>query len=165
MVLFHCAFVALKARCPFTITVHPNDYRLSGERRLFQAQILDDGYEHSLTIFQDDKCGGLRLHAAVWNGELTRCPVWTAFVTHQCASPDWLVRKSMHRIWLADIQPYVFCQKYKSRHQRRSNGEFEIYFSKEEAADAFYDIFDPRSDYSSITSVHEGSSSPGPGAD
>jgi hypothetical protein len=32
-----------------------------------------------LTVVQDRKCGGIRLHAAVRNGELRRCPVWTAF--------------------------------------------------------------------------------------
>lgn len=42
-------------------------------------QIIDDGFEHSLTVYQDHKSGGLRLHAAVWNGELRKCPVWTAF--------------------------------------------------------------------------------------
>lgn len=42
-------------------------------------QIIDDGFEHSLSLIQDDRTGSLRLHAAVWNGELRRCPVWTAF--------------------------------------------------------------------------------------
>jgi hypothetical protein len=42
-------------------------------------QIIDDGFEHSLAVIQDKKSFGLRLHAAVWNGELRKCPVWTAF--------------------------------------------------------------------------------------
>lgn len=37
MVLFHAAFVALKARCPLTVNVNPDDYRLTGEKRLFQG--------------------------------------------------------------------------------------------------------------------------------
>lgn len=107
------------------------------------------------------------LHAAVRNGELRRCPVWTAFsktpplcliryyilwmsflacsrvlllananvdcsVTHQSASPTWIDRRSRHRIWLRDVYPYVFCQKYKKRHQVTKNGSFEIYFVNEE---------------------------------
>jgi hypothetical protein len=37
MVLFHASFVALKSRCPLTVTVNSDDFRLSGEKRLFQA--------------------------------------------------------------------------------------------------------------------------------
>lgn len=40
---------------------------------------MDDGFEHSLTVLQDKKSGGLRLQAAVRNGDLRKCPVWTAF--------------------------------------------------------------------------------------
>ena len=46
---------------------------------LVSRKIVDDGFEHILTVLQDKKCGGLRLHAAVRNGELRRCPIWTAF--------------------------------------------------------------------------------------
>lgn len=53
-------------------------------------------------------------------------------VTHQSASPSWMRRHSRHRIWLRDVYPYVFCQKYKKRHQIKNNGEFEIYFVNEE---------------------------------
>jgi hypothetical protein len=42
-------------------------------------QIVDDGFEHLLAVYQDERCHVLRLHAAVWSGELKRCPVWTAF--------------------------------------------------------------------------------------
>ena len=37
MVLFHEAFVALKARCPLTLEVYPDDYRIAGEKKLFQG--------------------------------------------------------------------------------------------------------------------------------
>lgn len=42
-------------------------------------QIIDDGFRHSLIVFEDLHTHGLRLHAAVWDGELRQCPVWTAF--------------------------------------------------------------------------------------
>lgn len=42
-------------------------------------QIIDDGYKHSLIVFEDLQTRGIRLHAAVWEGELRQCPVWTAF--------------------------------------------------------------------------------------
>ncbi|KAE8452363.1 hypothetical protein EG329_001063 [Mollisiaceae sp. DMI_Dod_QoI] len=131
MVLFHCAFGALKSRCPLTLNVMPDDVVLAGEKRLYQGKIVDDGFEHILTVLQDEKCGGLRLHAAVRN------------VTYQSASPNWMERRSRHRIWLKDLYLYVFCQKYKKKHQIKKHGEFEIYFVNEEAADAFQDVFEP----------------------
>ncbi|TVY50806.1 hypothetical protein LCER1_G005943 [Lachnellula cervina] len=158
MVLFHAAFVALKARCPLTININPDDYSLAGEKILFRAQIIDDGFEHSLAVIQDDKCGGLRLHAAVWNGELRKCPVWTAFsvftsshqITQCSASPKWLNRRSGHRIWLKEICPYVFCTNYKKKRQIKHHGDFEIYFVDRAAADAFEDIFREESDTDSL---------------
>lgn len=51
------------------------------------SRIVDDGYHHSLIVFQDRLTEGIRLHAAVWDGELVECPVWTIFVTphrHPC---------------------------------------------------------------------------------
>lgn len=102
MVLFYCTFVALKARNMLTIQIHPNEFKLQREKRLFQAcvshcagsspalgsrladrnahrQIIDDGYKHSLIVYEDLQTRGIRLHAAVWEGELRQCPVWTAF--------------------------------------------------------------------------------------
>lgn len=42
-------------------------------------RITDDGFWHSLIVYKDTMTGGIRLHAAVWEGELRLCPVWTAF--------------------------------------------------------------------------------------
>ncbi|KAL3420790.1 hypothetical protein PVAG01_07235 [Phlyctema vagabunda] len=143
MVLFHCAFVSLKARCPYTLRVNPSEYRLTGERVMFKGKIIDDKFCHSLTIFENEKNFAIRLQAAVGDGELKRCPVWTAFVTHQSTSPQWLYRRSKHRIWLMDIRLYVFCDNYRQSHQRQRHGEFEIYFVDAEAADHFEEFFLP----------------------
>jgi len=37
MVLFYCTFVALKARNMLTVQIHPNEFKLQREKRLFQA--------------------------------------------------------------------------------------------------------------------------------
>ncbi|CZR62032.1 uncharacterized protein PAC_11929 [Phialocephala subalpina] len=161
MVLFHCAFGALKSRCPLTLNITPDDVVLAGEKRLYQGKIVDDGFEHILTVLEDVKCGGLRLHAAVRNGDLRKCPVWTAFVTYQSASPNWMERRSRHRIWLRDLYPYVFCQKYKKKHQMKKHGEFEIYFVNEEAADAFEDVFQDPDDVVEVIEM-SGANGPGP---
>ncbi|KAL2128184.1 hypothetical protein VTI74DRAFT_9546 [Chaetomium olivicolor] len=142
MVLFYCTFLALKARNLLTVQIHPNEFHLRRERRLFQAQIIDDQFRHSLIVYEDIQTKGLRLHAAVWEGELKECPVWTAFVTHQSQSPTWLSRRSRHRVWLKDIQLYVFCNTYKQEHMRQNkSGAFEIYFDREEAAKRFKELF------------------------
>ncbi|KAK4165850.1 hypothetical protein QBC43DRAFT_207813 [Cladorrhinum sp. PSN259] len=145
MVLFYCTFVALKARNMLTVQIHPNEYRLQREKRLFQAQIIDDGFKHSLIVYEDMQTRGLRLHAAVWEGELRQCPVWTAFVTHQSQSPTWLSRRSRHRIWLKDVQLYVFCSAYRQENMRQNkSGAFEIYFDREEGAKRFKEVFSSR---------------------
>lgn len=127
-------------------------------------EIHDDSFRHSLAVYEDCDTRALRLHAAVWEGELRLCPVWTAFgefaaapplagpwlapgwpltltparppaVTHQSASPTWLRRVSPHRVRLADVQLYVFCRQYRQQNQRRGRaGAFEITFASVEGA-------------------------------
>ncbi|KAK4245621.1 hypothetical protein C7999DRAFT_42840 [Corynascus novoguineensis] len=146
MVLFYCTFVALKARNLLTVQIHPNEFQLRREKRLFQAQIIDDGFKHSLIVYEDLQTRGLRLHAAVWEGELRQCPVWTAFVTHQSQSSTWLSRRSRHRVWLKDVQLYVFCNAYRQENMRQNKlGAFEIHFDREEAARRFRELFSIRS--------------------
>ncbi|KAK3695214.1 hypothetical protein B0T22DRAFT_508272 [Podospora appendiculata] len=145
MVLFYCSFVALKARNTLTVQVHPLEFKLQREKRLFQAQIIDDGYKHSLIVYEDLQTRGIRLHAAVWDGELRQCPVWTAFVTHQSRSPTWLSRRSKHLVWLKDVQLYVFCKTYRQENMRQNkSGAFEIYFVSEEGAARFKEVFSSR---------------------
>ncbi|KAK1828195.1 hypothetical protein QBC39DRAFT_393293 [Podospora conica] len=156
MVLFYCTFVALKARNMLTIQIHPNEYKLQREKRLFQAQIIDDGYKHSLIVFEDLQTRGIRLHAAVWEGELRQCPVWTAFVTHQSQSPTWISRRSRHRVWLKDVQLYVFCKTYRQENMRQNkSGAFEIYFVSEEGATRFREVFSSTSTAAGLPEAYD----------
>lgn len=127
MVLFHSTFVSLKAGSTLTVQIHPAEYKLAGEKRLFQAQITnDDGYRHSLVVYEDQLTNRMRLHAAVWEGQLRQCPVWTAFITHH---PPQISRRSKHRVWLKGVQIYVFCKRYRQENMRQNkNGAFEICF-------------------------------------
>ncbi|KAI0388145.1 hypothetical protein F5Y04DRAFT_287015 [Hypomontagnella monticulosa] len=142
MVLFYCTFLCLRVRSQLTININPQEFHLRKERRLFQAQIHDDGYQHVLMVFEDAITGGCRLHAAVWEGKLRACPVWTAFIPPNVSS-SWLVRKTKRRIWLREIQPYVFCEQYRPTHQRkgRSGSFFELSFAHSEAASRFQELF------------------------
>lgn len=109
------------------------------------SNILDDGFRHSLTVFRDTESRGLRLHAALAEGDLRRTPVWTAFVTHQSASPSWLHPKSRHRVWVRDVQLYVFDGEYRQSSQRRrqAGGAFELNFAKPDQAVRFRDVLQP----------------------
>ncbi len=51
----------------------------SNRADLAHRRIIDDGFQHSLIVYKDQDSRGIRLHAAVWDGELRQCPVWTAF--------------------------------------------------------------------------------------
>ncbi|KAG7151257.1 hypothetical protein HYQ46_012980 [Verticillium longisporum] len=122
MILFHCTFMSLKAWNTLTIQISPKEYKLSSERRLFQAQIIDDGFRHSL----------IRLTSRA------------IAVTHQSSSLTWLHRKSAHRLWLRDIHIYVFCSRYRSHNQRPGPaGAFELCFVETTAAAHFRDLFNP----------------------
>ncbi|KAF5980835.1 hypothetical protein FCOIX_4585 [Fusarium coicis] len=144
LVLVYCCFLSFKTRNSLTVQVANEDLALWGERKLFQARILDDGFMHSLIVYEDYVTRGVRLHAAVWDGDLRQCPVWTAFITHQSASPKWIKRVSKTRVRLADIQLYVFCQEYRQQNQRINRaGAFEIRFVSEEAAKRFKELFSP----------------------
>ncbi|KAF9766462.1 hypothetical protein IL306_001141 [Fusarium sp. DS 682] len=78
LVLLYCCFLSFKTRNSLTVQLAAEDLTLWGERKLFQA-IVDDGFMHSLIVYEDYMTKGLRLHAAVWDGDLRQCPVWTAF--------------------------------------------------------------------------------------
>jgi hypothetical protein len=65
---------------PVSLSHHRSpEYLASVLLTYLYRRIVDDGFEHSLTVLQDRKSGGLRLQAAVRNGDLKKCPVWTAF--------------------------------------------------------------------------------------
>ncbi|GJN77787.1 hypothetical protein PLIIFM63780_001280 [Purpureocillium lilacinum] len=122
LVLMHSTFVSLKARNRLTVQLGPEEYTLKEEQKHFQARILDDGFKHSLIVYEDRATKALRLHAAVWDGELRQCPV----------------------VRLADIQLYVFCRQYRQQNQRRGRiGAFEINFISDEAARRFEEFFYP----------------------
>ncbi|KAK2591139.1 hypothetical protein QQS21_011177 [Conoideocrella luteorostrata] len=142
LVLMYCTFISLKARNNLTLQFRSDELELRGEKKLFQACIRDDGFNHSLIVYEDRATRGLRLHAAVWDGELRQCPVWTAFVSRQATSMTWLVRVSQHKVRLADIQLFIFCKQYREQSQRRGRSNaFQIEFMSYDAAQHFEDVF------------------------
>ncbi|KAJ0291622.1 hypothetical protein CBS470a_003196 [Colletotrichum nupharicola] len=75
-------------------------------------------------------------------------------ITHQSASPTWLQRKSNHRVWLKDVQLYVFCHRYRQQNQRKGQaGAFEINFVSDEGAKRFREVFAPAPEDTSEVSM------------
>ncbi|KAJ0320586.1 hypothetical protein Brms1b_003087 [Colletotrichum noveboracense] len=75
-------------------------------------------------------------------------------LTHQSASPTWLQRKSNHRVWLKDVQLYVFCHRYRQQNQRKGQaGAFEINFVSDEGAKRFREVFAPAPEDTSEVSM------------
>jgi hypothetical protein len=54
------------------------------------------------------------------------------------------MRKDKHRVYLTDIQPYVFCNSYRPEHMRQNKyNAFELDFVAEEAQQRFRELFYP----------------------
>ncbi|KAI0404988.1 hypothetical protein F4802DRAFT_597665 [Xylaria palmicola] len=143
LVLFYCTFVCLKARNEWAHSVDVREFILRREKRLFQAQIIDDGFDHCLIVIEDHHTKGRRLHVVARDGPLARCPVWTAFAP-PAPSEDWIIHKAPHRVWLRDLQVYSFCDEYHPHTQRRGRcGAFQIKFAHAAAAARFKQLFNP----------------------
>lgn len=133
LVLFFCTFLALRAD-DGEAGNHIADARISGEDRIFHAEISDDSFPHALSVFRDRETHAVRLQASVLEGELKRKPVWTAFVTHQISSRSWVAKPSAKVIHLADLQRFVFADAYTP--QLGPAGQHELTFrSRDDARD------------------------------
>lgn len=53
-----------------------------------------------------------------------------------------MVRKSKHKIWLRDVQLYVFCEEYQQHRQRKGReGAFELDFINEKGELSGWRVF------------------------
>lgn len=126
LVLFHCAFLALKAQDESHPVKELDNHILSGESHVFSAKIIDDGFQHALQVFKDENSGGIRLLACALRGPLKRSPVWTAFVNYKIQSKKWNVHAEPRKVWLGDLTRYVFSTEYVEHLGPR--GEHELHF-------------------------------------
>ena len=142
MVLFASTFIAMRSQDSSTRgpppTVHDDELR--DETSEFAGRILDSGFTHALRIWRDKISGSIRLQASVFNGELDRTPVWTAFITHFIASGDWCRRIDRRTISLADLKLHIFSDRYKP--YLAPNGAFMLRFETRDDAEAFLEVVD-----------------------
>jgi len=138
-VLFWCTFMALKWRC--TAEIDEASYELNREELQFRATILDDRYTHSLSVYRDNSCRGVRMAATAYDGSIRRCPIWTAFITHVCEVPGWLKRRGK-KVYISVIHVTTFSTDYQYRHQLSGpRREFMLEFCHREGARNFERIF------------------------
>ncbi|KAI3332289.1 hypothetical protein HD806DRAFT_530046 [Xylariaceae sp. AK1471] len=143
LVLFYCTFICLKVRNEWAHHIDTHEFKMKREKTLFRAQIIDDRFDHCLSVIEDSNTKGHRLHVTARDGPLRRCPVWTAFIPPDVAE-DWLIHKSPHKIWLRDLQVYSFCDDYRPYHQRRGKfGAFQLRFAHAKGAARFKQLFNP----------------------
>ncbi|KAI4277655.1 MAG: hypothetical protein LQ337_001618 [Flavoplaca oasis] len=126
LVLFYCAFVALRSEDAESPVGLFDDQEIHGEKSIYAGKIRDDEFPHALRVFKDRDCGGIRLQASVLRGELKRKPVWTAFITTHVESQRWMRRAGPKTIHLADLQRYVFSDDYTP--QLGPQGQHELQF-------------------------------------
>ncbi|KAK7992667.1 hypothetical protein PG988_001461 [Apiospora saccharicola] len=162
MVLFYCTFVCLKVRSPRFVNIREEEYDIKKEKKLFQAQIYDDGFNHCLKVYEDILTNRRRLHAAVWDGDLKGCPVWTAFLPDKKGPlRSWLLRKTSHVVAIRDVNPYVFCNNYRANTTDPRQSRFqalELEFTHAQGAKRFKELFEeqvPPSATSSEPSDHD----------
>ncbi|KAI0205028.1 hypothetical protein F4808DRAFT_456765 [Astrocystis sublimbata] len=143
LVLFYCTFASLKIRSPLPNVHSTRKPKVGREKRLFQAQIVEDNYHHCLMVFEDYRTKGRRLHVRALGGAFFGSPIWTAFLPTE-PYEEWLIHKGPTRIWIRDLIVYSFCDEYSPHQQRRGkNGAFQIKFVQTAAATRFKQLFNP----------------------
>ncbi|KAL8779203.1 MAG: hypothetical protein Q9213_007049 [Squamulea squamosa] len=72
LVLFYCAFVALRSEDAENPVGLFDDQEIHGEKSIYAGMIRDDEFAHALRVFRDRDSGGIRLQASVLKGELKK---------------------------------------------------------------------------------------------
>ncbi|OAX81993.1 hypothetical protein ACJ72_03669, partial [Emergomyces africanus] len=137
MVLFHCAFLALRGQdSGRPISKTPDPFSLE-EEEIYGGRIFDDNYLHALRIFRDRFSGAIRLQASIHSGEMADVPVWTAFIHNHVGSKSWIRRADRKTIILTDLDRATFIDsgQYTPRITRRH--EHALTFTHEKDAEAF----------------------------
>ncbi|OJD12638.1 hypothetical protein ACJ73_09317, partial [Blastomyces percursus] len=131
MVLFHCAFIALRGQdSGYPINRIPDPFSLE-EKETYGGRILDDSYLHALRIFRDYPSGAIRLQASIHSGEMADVPVWTAFIHHYVRSKSWMRRVDRKTIILSDLDRAIFIHRDKYRPRMTRHQEHVLTFAHE----------------------------------
>ncbi|EDN02155.1 predicted protein [Histoplasma mississippiense (nom. inval.)] len=137
MVLFHCAFIALRGQdSGHPISSTPDPFSLD-EKEIYGGLILDDSYLHALRIFQDRASGVIRLQASIHSGEMADVPIWTAFIHDYIGSKSWMRRVDYKTIILSDLDRATFIHSDQYTPRITRHHEHVLTFTKESDAEDF----------------------------
>jgi hypothetical protein len=143
LILFYCAFAALKSqdwkKYPEVLNDRFHRRERSEETEEFSGEIKDDNYLHALRIYSDKDSGGIRLEARARRGPFTTTPIWTAFITQLVDSDTWLRRVSPKIVQLSGLHPYVFCHGYTP--PRGKTGKFRLQFTSQKGMRTLHSLF------------------------
>ncbi|KAJ5861713.1 uncharacterized protein N7529_009023 [Penicillium soppii] len=139
LVIFHNTFLALRSQD----SGHPVDgfidYELDGEEELYGGVITDDGYGHALRVYEDVESGAVRLQASVHEGEMTRTPVWTAFITHNIGRRNWIKSIDPQTVIMRNLKPVVYMSTEDYNPQQTTQGYHILKFETSRDANEFLD--------------------------
>ncbi|KAL1957919.1 hypothetical protein VTO42DRAFT_5311 [Malbranchea cinnamomea] len=137
LVAFHNTFLALRGQDASHPVGNIKDAELDGEIQIYGGQIIDDDFLHALRIYRDTDSKAVRLVAQVHEGELTRVPVWNAFIHRQMRSPSWMRRMGPTTLYLWKLQRTIYIDPSEYRPQVTPDGYHVITFASERDLDAF----------------------------
>lgn len=133
LVLFYNMFICLKLRSPQMVDFHPNELIMRSEIDEFTTYVgEDDRTTYTLTIHRDADSRRRRLQMTLCEGELSGCPIWTAFLPRSSEVPrNQLMQrgKSDHVILIKNLQPYVFCDGYSVPTTKSDPNTYKIFFN------------------------------------
>jgi len=135
MTLFYHAFLALRYHSPNAPLPAESEYWLHGEKLMFSAKIDNDGRSHNLRLLKDRDSGSIRLAAARLDGEYD-VTVWTAFITHQIYTADWMFYSGPSSVVVKDIRQFSFSSSFDTEFR----SQFELKFIVPEDARDFTNV-------------------------
>lgn len=143
LVLFYCAFTALKSQ---DLSGYPDilrdkyHQRNSEEKEEWAGEIKDDDFLHALRIYRDKDTRCIRLEARARRGAFILVPIWTAFVTRGMLRPNWYKVTGVKTVQLSELHPYVFCPDYTP--PKSKSGKFKLQFTSSKDATNFIHVID-----------------------
>ena len=136
MVVFFCAFLALRSEDTRTPFEKIRDFDINRENQLFAGSvsrsqcpadsrltlyrpIVDDHYEHGLRLFQERQTGVIRLQASVLTGEVKRQVISNLPDTHSVIAGVLMSMKHRKPIWTAFITHQITSPRWMSHDSPR----------------------------------------------
>ncbi|CEJ82643.1 hypothetical protein VHEMI02693 [[Torrubiella] hemipterigena] len=110
LILFHAAFMSIKARHSFQTSMIPDDH-FKQESIIYQTYITEAGRIHNFVILEDKYTGDMRLLAINGQGNHQGAPAWIIFLTVRPEAP-WIETLSSQAVCLLDVYVYTFSDRH-----------------------------------------------------